>query len=553
MQYIRLATRAKSQLVLLSALAFWVTCLNNQAFAQLETDGPSDAFTLKPFITGAQGVTDIAFLADGRAVVVLRTGAIWVWKGVDDIKKDAGKIDVATNHGEQGLLGVVALRSFREVPDGSEAQRTVFFYASMPNSGGAPHKVFRGVLQANDTVVVDLQNPITQGLAGTANHNGGGLIVAGGHLYISVGDTGANSPVPQNKYSTCLNVPHGKILRLNLDGTIPNDNPLSNEAMVTACTSPTGNFSMAAPDKRIYAWGLRNPYRFWIDPATSLLWIGDVGEVSKEEVSVGGKGTHFGYPFEEGTKKYDQPWNNNSCQGIKPASACTPPQYDWNRVGNGGTDCSIGGLIPDGDNGQLAANGRKLCGWPANFKTRYFFGDHGSGDVWTAEVKPDRSGLVANSVKKFARVPRLSGFRIGFDDSLYVVASQSNVVQKLSPKNYDAAACAQAVVMPMGGTGGDAGAMGGAAGSANGGAGGEQAGASGSAGAAGGATDDNGGAGGAGGDSSNGGDNDDDGGAANSSGCSCSLGTQNTGSAFAVLLLVGMLGWFTRRARKRKR
>ena len=80
-----------------------------------------------------------------------------------------------------------------------------------------------------------------------------------GRLYVSVGDTGSNANPPVNKYGACLNKANGKILRVNLDGTVPTDNPLASVAMATGCTTETkttGDFNMAPPDRRIFAWGL---------------------------------------------------------------------------------------------------------------------------------------------------------------------------------------------------------------------------------------------------------------------------------------------------------
>jgi glucose/arabinose dehydrogenase len=141
---------------------------------------------------------------------------------------------------------------------------------------------------------------IADGLQGPANHDGGGLIVYKNQLYVSVGDTGANDSPPVNKYGACLNNPNGKILRVNLDGSIPGDNPLGALGEVTACTPATrttGDFTRMEPDKRIYAWGTRNAWRFWVDPMTDLLWVGNVGEVTRESIYVGGKGSNFGWPF----------------------------------------------------------------------------------------------------------------------------------------------------------------------------------------------------------------------------------------------------------------
>jgi len=71
------------------------------------------------------------------------------------------------------------------------------------------------------------------------------MVIHNGQLYIAVGDTGANAAIPKNKYGSCLNKPNGKILRVNLDGTVPADNPLSNVAEVTACASPDSGATQA--------------------------------------------------------------------------------------------------------------------------------------------------------------------------------------------------------------------------------------------------------------------------------------------------------------------
>src|SRR5262249_54730793 len=151
------------------------------------------------------------------------------------------------------------------------------------------NRVYKAVLNADDMLTVDLARPIVgasrglgPGLWGPANHDGGGLIIYQNQLYVGVGDTGHNTSPPTNKYASCLNVGNGKILRVNLDGSIPDDNPLANVTTdVTACdvggTNVVGGvWETAPPDRRIYAWGLRNPWRFWIDPHTGLMWIGDV-------------------------------------------------------------------------------------------------------------------------------------------------------------------------------------------------------------------------------------------------------------------------------------
>ena len=241
-------------------------------------------------------VTDIAFLSDGRAVVLRKDGrGLVVVARRHAMIKQRGRMLTVDIGSEKGLLGVVI--------DGDD---NLYFYASTGDDNANKHKVYKARAAADGTVTVDLANPIvTGGLEGPANHDGGGMVIHKGQLYIGVGDTGANNTPPQNKYGACLNKPNGKILRVNLDGTIPADNPLTALAMVTGCADrDRRHFEMAPPDKRIYAWGFRNPWRFWIDPQTDLMWIGDVGETTQEEITVGGKGSNHGWPFDEGTVKY---------------------------------------------------------------------------------------------------------------------------------------------------------------------------------------------------------------------------------------------------------
>ena len=125
--------------------------------------------------------------------------------------------------------------------------------------GAALHRVYRAVLGSNDAFTVDpspivgLARGVGAGLQGPANHDGGGMVIHGGKLYVGVGDTGLNRTPPNNKYASCLDKGNGKILRVNLDGSVPADNPLVGVASVTACATQLGAWSTAAPDPRIDA------------------------------------------------------------------------------------------------------------------------------------------------------------------------------------------------------------------------------------------------------------------------------------------------------------
>ena len=227
-------------------------CYPQLAVAQLAAGEPTTNFDLTDFITGQADVTDIAFLSDGRAVITRKTGQVLVVDRAGAIVKNPAAMFTVDSASEKGLLGVVR-----------DAQDNLYFYASTGMQVTDKHRVYKATAAADGTITVDLQTPIvTGGLEGPANHDGGGMVIHKNQLYIGVGDTGANDTPPVNKYGSCLNKPNGKVLRVNLDGTIPADNPLNDLTAVTGCmVRNSGNFEMLPPDKRIYAWGFRNPWR----------------------------------------------------------------------------------------------------------------------------------------------------------------------------------------------------------------------------------------------------------------------------------------------------
>jgi glucose/arabinose dehydrogenase len=263
-------------------------------------------------------------------------------------------------------------------------------------------------------------------LEGPANHDGGGMVIYNGQLYVGVGDTGSNASPPTNKYASCLNKGNGKVLRINLNGSLPSNNPLASLTSVTACTSPTSSWSAAAPDARIFAWGFRNPFRIWVDPFTGLLWVGDVGEVTQEEISVGGGDQHYGYPFVEGSKVWGDVDGKN-CSSMVPSRSCTAPAYSYGRsVGTAVT----GGLILD------------RCGWPEVFGgTHYIFGDSSGGWIRVLPVNDARTGFASTTAVLFANYSSPVSFRTGPDGALYVVLYGSGAVYRFTPT----AGCGQAV------------------------------------------------------------------------------------------------------------
>jgi glucose/arabinose dehydrogenase len=385
------------------------------------------------YITGALAPTDVAFSGDGRAVVTQKGGDILVRHPDGSLATVpypfGGTIDTES---EKGVLGVVA------DPDVVHNRR-FYFYVSNGPTDGDKHRVYRAVLAAasdaftvTTTPIVGAARGLGPGLEGPENHDGGGLFIAGGSLYVSVGDTGQDASPPVNKYGNCLNKGNGKILRVSLDGTIPIDNPLTGVTSASGCDTPLGPWTMAPPDRRIFAWGFRNPWRFWVDDQTGLLWVGDVGESTQEEISVGPGGRDYGFPFVEGNMQWGNVGGMN-CTTLTPSLSCTPPAFAYGRS-EGVT--VTGGLIPAG------------CGWLNVFGgTSYVFGDSGFSWLRALPVNAARTGVASQTpvtVATFDSAP--VSIRQGPDAAIYVVYFGSGTVMRFAPTSRTGADCGATAV-----------------------------------------------------------------------------------------------------------
>ncbi|MBK9516306.1 MAG: PQQ-dependent sugar dehydrogenase [Anaeromyxobacter sp.] len=390
---------------------------------------PGTAVVATDLVTGLGPVTDLAFLPDGRLVLVEKTGAVRL-RGADGALTTAGTFRVDARS-EKGLLGVVVDPAF-------ETTRRLVFYLSLADADGGTdldrHRVVSVPLTAAGTLDLAARAVLLSGLRGPANHDGGGLAVGpDGLLYVGVGDTGCNSgrppeppATPTNHFATCLGNANGKILRVALDGAVPAGNPLASVAAATACGAGCGDApaGLAAPRREIYAWGFRNPWRLAFDPDGGRLWVGDVGEVTYEEVTLVEAGRHHGWPWREGAAG----WPRSKCRETTPdAGDCVEPAYTCRH------GAAAGGV--DGDCTSITG-GVFLPGprWPAPWRGRYLFADNANGRLWTLDVDAARTGVVAGSRRE---VHRISGgapvsLRVGPDGDVYAAVLPGRVV-RLSP------------------------------------------------------------------------------------------------------------------------
>jgi glucose/arabinose dehydrogenase len=287
--------------------------------------------------------------------------------------------------GEQGLLGLVFS------PDGQE------LYVNYTDTSGDTHVAgftMRGrradPATRRDILVVD--QPY-------ANHNGGNLVFGpDGFLYVGLGDGGSGGDPHGNGQS--LTTILGKMLRIDpqLSGgppyRIPSDNPFAGR-------------SDARP--AIWAYGLRNPWRYSFDRLSGDLWIGDVGQNAWEEIdrqpagSPGGE--NYGWNLVEGTHAY---------AGDAPEGAARPV-FEYSHEGGGCT--VIGGYVYRGERIP------ELYG-------AYVFGDLCLGRIEAIRL---RGGRVVGHRALGPVVPNLSSFGEDANGELYAM-SLNGQLYRLAPR-----------------------------------------------------------------------------------------------------------------------
>jgi hypothetical protein len=248
--------------------------------------------------------------------------------------------------GERGLLGLAFHpfyvnngRFFVFYTRAGDGALVIAEYAASPASSNTAN--------TTEEVLLTIPHP------GFSNHNGG-MIAFGpdGFLYAGIGDGGgANDP---NNNAQNVDTLLGKILRIDVNSG-------------TTYTSPADNpFFGAVPGRdEIFAYGMRNPWRFGFDRGTGDLWIGDVGQGAREEVDTAIRnGGNYGWPFFEGNLCTTKGQNADQCANQQDYLF---PLFDYEHIGG---RCSLtGGYVYRGIQNAVATG-------------TYLFGDYCSGEIF---------------------------------------------------------------------------------------------------------------------------------------------------------------------------
>ena len=299
---------------------------------------------------------DIQHAGDGTNrlfVVEQHAGRIIVFENDQMVATSEVFLDLTVNTGnEEGLLGL----AFH--PDYASNGHFFVYYST---SGPRRSVISRFTVDAanpnaadpgSELIIMEINQPFS-------NHNGGQLAFGpqDGFLYIALGDGGDGGDPEENGEDpkTLL----GSILRIDVNNStenapyaIPADNPF---------VGNTDNYR-----EEIFAYGLRNPWRFSIDPETGDIWAGDVGQGSREEIDLIEKGKHYGWDIMEASLCFEP---RSDCD----TTNLVTPVWEYNR--NEGISVT-GGHVYRGTRVPEIAG-------------KYIYADYVTGRIWALTVSED--------------------------------------------------------------------------------------------------------------------------------------------------------------------
>jgi glucose/arabinose dehydrogenase len=302
--------------------------------------------------------------ADGsdRVFVVAQKGVIHVFANKADVKQSSVFLDISSqvrSGGEMGLLGLAFHPKYKT---------NGYFYVNYTRGNPLETIISRFKVSARNPNVADASSELVllRYNQPYSNHNGGKVAFGNdGFLYISAGDGGSGGD-PGNRAQNKKEL-LGKIMRIDVDKkegdlnyAIPADNPFAS--------------NQEGFRKEIYAYGLRNVWRFNFDRQTGMLWAGDVGQNKIEEVDIIEKGGNYGWKIMEANECFKE----QNCD----KTGLILPVYSYEQGFSTGR--SVTGGFVCRDKNLPALNGK------------YVYGDYVTGNIWALTYSGNKA--VSNSL-----------------------------------------------------------------------------------------------------------------------------------------------------------
>ncbi|WDE98134.1 PQQ-dependent sugar dehydrogenase [Lentisphaera profundi] len=341
---------------------------------------------------------------DNAWYVLEQRGKIWFCQEgknkslVADISERLGTAN------EEGLLSMVKSPSF-------ESDHHVYIYYSYKH----PRRsiVARFNLQ-NYKIDLDSEVKLLSIAEPYGNHNGGQLAFGPDKkLYVGVGD-GGSAGDPKG-YGQNLENLHGSILRIDVlgqdDYSVPRDNPFVDSDLDAK--------------KEIFAWGLRNPWRFSFDKKTQEIWCGDVGQNKFEEVNIINAGSNYGWNVREGYEPYVYVKKNKKKSSKKNKSLQRKPSNPGMEDG-GFTDPIFvyprkEGLSITGGYVYRGQAIKKMYGW-------YVMSDFASGAYWLLKKESDK---IVESHRIKGKSLQIASFAEDSGGELYMMSFKDGTIYQI--------------------------------------------------------------------------------------------------------------------------
>ncbi len=338
----------------------------------------------------------------GKLMTVRRVNSAWV-------KTDSASITVLNGNSgtsEQGLLGFTFHPNFRQ------NRKYYAYYIATGATNGYDQLVERTMDSTLRPHSGDAQRTILRLLDPYNNHNSGTIkFGSDGYLYFALGDGGSGGD-PQSRAQN-LDSLFGKFMRFDVDGAdaFPSDST-KNYAI------PADNPFVGSGRPEIWAYGVRNPFRWTFHPVTGEIWVGDVGQDYREEVSHVTKGANMGWKIMEANTCY------NPASGGSPLSSCS----------NAGMVLPV--LTTLRAKGQSITGGDFFFGNPAcAYHGVYFYGDYASDSLWAARI-------VSDSATEKIRIGSLNGvasFNLDNQGRIFAVSMDNGTINILESPDMTAA------------------------------------------------------------------------------------------------------------------
>ena len=319
--------------------------------------------------------------ATDQAVVLTQRGMIWrvslSGESAPTVFGDVSGRLIGDPGIEEGLLGLAFSPSI------STDGRVYLYYTA----GNPRRNVLSRFQVVNGSMDVASERVILEIPKSLRVHNGGQLAFGpDGYLYVAVGDGGGGGEPQGNGQD--LGTLLGAILRLDVSGdsyVVPPDNPFVGRAGARG---------------EIYAYGLRNPWRFSFDRATGALWAGDVGQNDWEEVDRIVSGGNYGWNTLEGFECFRAPGCDTG--GLQPPRAV--------YALSGGNCAVTGGFVYRGQSMP------ELTGW-------YVYGDFCSGNVWAVNTADDSDAVLlaatGQPIASFGELPSGELLAVTFANAIF--------------------------------------------------------------------------------------------------------------------------------------